>query len=65
MTDPTTGEISDEQIEQLFTELPPGHYAVQWTLDARFQSVSHPHRQSNARRECARLWNARHKEVSR
>ena len=56
----TTDTITDAQIEQLFTELPPGHYAVVWTLDARFPSPSHPHRYRNARRECASLWNERH-----
>lgn len=55
----TADTITDEQIEELFASLPPGHYAVQWCLDARFPSPAHPHRQRNARRQCAEIINAR------
>ena len=55
----TADTITDEQIEELFASLPPGHYAVAWCLDARFPSASHPHRQRNARQQCAEIWNER------
>jgi hypothetical protein len=58
----TADTITDADIEALFSSLPPGHYAVQWCLDARFTSPSHPHRQRNARRQCAELINARTSE---
>jgi hypothetical protein len=55
----TADTITNEQIETLFDSLPPGHYARQWCLDARFSSASHPHRQINAKRQCAEILNAR------
>lgn len=59
----TADTITDEQIEALFASLPPGHYAVAWCFDARFPSSSHPHRQRNARHECAEILEARSKEA--
>lgn len=55
----TADTISDADIERLFESLPRGHYAVQWCIDARSPSLSHPHRQRNARARCAELINAR------
>lgn len=55
----TADTITERDIELLFKSLPPGHYAVQWCLDARLASPSHPQRQRNARRECAAILNAR------
>lgn len=53
---PTDPDITDADIEALRASLPRDHHAYQWTIDALTPSESHPHRQANARRECALLW---------
>jgi len=57
----TADTITDADIKALLADLPTGHYARQWCIDAVSWSASHPHRRSNARRECAELINAREK----
>ena len=54
----TEDNITDAEIEAFRESLPRGHYAYQWTIDALVPSRSHPHRQRNSRRECAKLINA-------
>lgn len=54
----TADTITDEQIRELRdTLLPSDHYMRQYCNDALSPSSSHPHRQRNARRECASLYN--------
>lgn len=56
----TAESITYEQIRELRNEVGPRHWVWQYTIDAETPSTSHPHRQRNARRECAAAWNARH-----
>lgn len=55
----TASTVTPAQIDALREQLPRDHYARQWTIDALAPSASHPHRQGNARRECAKLINER------
>jgi hypothetical protein len=53
----TACSLSDEQIEQLFDSLPPGHADVTACLDAKFAPMG-SHRRSNARARVAEILNA-------
>jgi hypothetical protein len=56
----TADNLTDTQIRDFLATLPADHYAVQWCLDAQWDT--HRQRKRNARRELASLINARAKE---
>lgn len=53
----TADTITDAQLQALLWSIPRDHYARQWVLDAMTPSTSHPHRQRNAKAQCAELLN--------
>lgn len=53
----TAESITDEQIRDFLATLPANHYAVQWCLDAQWDT--HARRRRNARHQIAQIINSK------